>query len=124
MGDEYEKRLFWRFLHHLQKPVGSLLIHLFREIEYHGLISVSHSRKRKLRYYRLRFRYSDKSVLALYAYGLLQVRLPEIRICNGKLPPILYIRLRCGLVIGSLQAFIDREDEMDIRMDELRHLTA
>ena len=40
MGDEDEQSIHRRFLHHLQKPVGRLLIHLFRQIEYDSLVSV------------------------------------------------------------------------------------
>ena len=124
MGNEDEHSLFRRFLYHLEKSVGRLLIHLFRQIEYHGLIPVGNRCERQLGNYGLSLSNGNQSVLRLYAYGALQIGFREIRVCDGKFPPVPDIRFRCRLFVRSLRSLVDREHEMNIRMDQFRHLSA
>ena len=78
---------------------------------------VSHLRKKRIKD-------GDVCLLFLLAYGALQIGFREIRVCDGKLPPVPDIRFQCRLFVRSLRSLVDRKHEMNIRMDQFRHLSA
>ena len=73
MSYEYEQRLHRWFLHHLQEPVGSLLIHFLRQIKDYRLIAVTDSSQRQLIYYGFGLSNSYKAVFAFNSNGFLQI---------------------------------------------------
>ena len=123
MGDHQEQRLLRRLLDDFQQAVGRFLVHLLRQVHHHAPPAALHARQGQLVEDEPGLADGDQTGLALDAKGLVELVFRKAGPLERQLPEPLHVTVGGGLLGGGdLAAAGHREDEMDVRVDHLRHL--
>ena len=119
MGNHQEKGLLRRFLHCLEKPVGSRGVHLLGEVDHNCLVASLDRSQVNRPEDLLRLGVVDHGLLALDSEGIAHLAFKGERIGCHEVPPVAQEQLRpkvLGLLL-DLGAGSNGIDVVDVRMD-------